>query len=504
MHIEFYKANKYEYARLRTSERKSGKVGHGKGTALGRVLDKERLIFKSRLHGTYQYDPKTGEHLPPPADFSMKVERGNAKERLIVDFGNVYLVDRYIANHGLWPVFEAVGYGNPDSFRALLNYYILETKSNAHAECWYMGSYASILYPQGLLSSPRISDMLKALGDEKVYRRFFSAYISYLKDRPLGAGKGSILIDSTGLPNDARLPVTAVSNHNGEISREVRLIYVVQHGTGMPIYMRYVPGNIVDISTLMTTMAELKAMAVDTEFAILDAGYLTLDSMPLLLDQGISFLARVRRNWGIYKEIVSQHLASLECEDNLQRFNGRLVFIKQVPYRLTEKHTVYCYLGLDDARRGIERLRLGKKAEEEELEPKELFRRMSGMGVFMLVCSRPVDAEEILPLYYSRQDIEQVFDITKGYANALPLRVQSIETFRGHLLMVFCATVVLRFLQQDLLHSRYSLDSLMGIMRNQKAKVFDEYALATEATKEQKELYNLTRVEAITDVIRSK
>ncbi len=504
MHIEFYKINRYEYARLRTTARKSGKVVHGKSVTLGRVLDRERLIFKSREHGTYQYDPKTGEHLPPPADFSMKVERDNAGERCLVDFGDVYLVDRYIENHGLWPVFGSVGYGNPDSFKALLNYYILETRNNSLAEYWYMGSYASVLYPKGLLSSPRISDMLKALGDEKVYRRFFSSYISYLKDRTGDAGRGSILIDSTGLPNDVRLPVTAVSNHNGEISREVRLIYVVQHGTGLPIYMRYIPGNIVDISTLMTTVADLKAMEVDMELAILDADYLTLDSMPMLLDQGVSFLARARRHWGIYKEIVSQHFASLECKDNLLSFNGRLVFMKQVPYRLSEKHTVYCYLGLDDARRGIERLRLDRKAEEEGLEPKELFRRMSGSGGFMLVCSRQVDAKEILPLYYSRQDIEQVFDITKGYAKALPLHVQTIETFRGHLLMVFCATVILRLLQQDLIKSRYSLDSLLGIMRNQKAKVFDEYVLASEATKEQKDLYSLTHVEPITDVIKTK
>ncbi|MGN8893588.1 transposase, partial [Anaerobiospirillum succiniciproducens] len=103
-----------------------------------------------------------------------------------------------------------------------------------------------------------------------------------------------MLIDSTGLPNSSRLPVTAISNHNGEINNEVRLIYVVQRGTGLPIYMRYVSGNIVDVSTLLTTIAELKAMKVDTKFAILDAGYLTLDSIDVLLENKISFLSRLK------------------------------------------------------------------------------------------------------------------------------------------------------------------------------------------------------------------
>lgn len=80
-----------------------------------------------------------------------------------------------------------------------------------------------------------------------------------------------IWIDSTGLPNSVRMPITAVSNHNGEINEEVRLIYVMQRGTGIPFYMRYVTGNIIDI----TTMNDLKAVGVDIKFAIMDAGYVT-------------------------------------------------------------------------------------------------------------------------------------------------------------------------------------------------------------------------------------
>lgn len=124
--------------------RKDGGVSHGKSTTLGRVLDRKQLISKSREHGTYQYDPDTGERRNPPADFSLKIVRKNAREQLIVDFGNTYFIDRYIDQLGLWSVFDAIGYGNSDSFKALLCYYILESRSNAHAEDWYEGSYARI------------------------------------------------------------------------------------------------------------------------------------------------------------------------------------------------------------------------------------------------------------------------------------------------------------------------------------------------------------------------
>ena len=62
-------------------------------------------------------------------------------------------------------------------------------------------------------------------------RAFFNAYLSILKVKDEGKENAGILIDSTGLSNSIHFSLTAVSNHNGMISEEVRLIYVVQQNT---------------------------------------------------------------------------------------------------------------------------------------------------------------------------------------------------------------------------------------------------------------------------------
>ena len=64
----------------------------------------------------------------------------------------------------------------------------------------------------------------------------------------------------------------------------------------------------------------------------------------------------------------------------------------------------------------------------------EVFDKMASQGVFILVSSGKMVKEKILPAYYMRQQIEQIFDIGKNYADMLPLRVQNESTFRGHLL----------------------------------------------------------------------
>lgn len=73
---------------------------------------------------------------------------------------------------------------------------------------------------------------------------------------------------------------------------------------------------------------------------------------------------------------------------------------------------------------------------------KELYRSrvhfVTRLGVFILLSSEDMGAEEILPLYYTRQQIEQVFDIGKNNADLLPLRLQNEDAFRGHLMLRNC------------------------------------------------------------------
>lgn len=90
-----------------------------------------------------------------------------------------------------------------------------------------------------------------------------------------GSMTDGILIDSLGLLNAIRFPLTAVNNHNGVTSEEVRLIYVVQQRTGFHFFFRYVADSAIDVTMLRRTIAELRTNGVSTKFSILDADYYT-------------------------------------------------------------------------------------------------------------------------------------------------------------------------------------------------------------------------------------
>jgi hypothetical protein len=486
MYIGYDKKHDKIYAKLCTSKR-NGKETSKEYENLGLVLDKDRGIYQNRIRGIFTYNLENNTYGKPPDSFE-PVDRGPKKEKLILDFGDMYLLNEFLGTSGLLPAIDAVGFGNPDTLYSMICYYILSNSANCHAESWWEGSYANILYPNASLKSQRISDFLEAIGEEKAQRRFFDKYLPIIGANNKGV---KILIDSTGLPNSIRFPLTAISNHNGDISNEVRLIYVTEQMTGLPIFFRYCPGNILDVSTLVRTIKELETKNVKIKLAILDAGYYTDANIKELYEEKIHFVTRLRENKKIYKNLIAQCANSLEQSQNLLSYNGRFLYIQRVACQLIEGYRAYAYVGLDLERKASEANKLFKKAAVEKMEYSEVHDRISRQGIFILVSSKRLETSEILPIYYTRQKIEQVFDIGKNYANMLPLRTHGEATFRGHLLLTFIATVIFKMLQDKLKDSPYNPVSLFSYMRNHKCKVYDDRILTNEPFKKANDGYKL-------------
>jgi hypothetical protein len=439
---------------------------------------------------TNTYGKAPAEFVPP---------KTSRKKSLILDFGDAFFLDNFIKVKGLRPVIDAIGYGNPDTIYAMVSYYVICSLANCHAQSWWEGSYARILYPKANLTSQRISDFLTAIGDENSQRTFFQEYFKLLDHT--GVDMENILIDSTGLPNSIHFPLTAICNHNGMISEEVRLIYVVHQKTGMPIYFRYCAGNIIDASTLIRSLEELEVQGINTEFAILDAGYYSEENINELFEKRVSFVTRLKQNLKIYKQIVADHLETLEAKENLVEYNGRYVFLKCVPCELAG-HQAYAYIGLDIERKNSESRKTFQRAKPKKMSTDDVYEENKKQGIFILITSTQIDTTELLPLYYTRQQIEQVFDIGKNYAGMLPVRVHSEDTFRGHLLLTFIATVVIKQMQEDLKNSTVTPISLFLDLRNHKCKVYEDKIITHEVFKKANDIYKIFKVKCPVAIAR--
>ena len=500
MAIEYRVKNGIEYALISKSVRNGSKIGKGPRTNLGRVIDKEKGIYKNRERGIFMYNLATGEYSKVPADFLepqiKRKKKYRDREILEVEYGSIFFFDTFTNQRKMWKVVDAIHYKNNDTLHALIAYYCLTPYSNRHASFWWNYTYARILYPKAQMASQRISETLEDLGQEESKRLFFKAYYKMLAGSPAksksnayefddGTAGDGILIDSTGLPNVCGLPVTAVNNHNGVISEEVRLIYVVQQNTGLPLFFRYVAGNIIDATTIKTTVAELKASGINTKFAILDAGYYNGKNADALIDAGISFVSRMHSNFGVYKDAMKNHRGSLEREENLVVYNGRFVYVKCIECLIGEKadRPAYAYLCLDCTMKREEEYKLSQKVSDIDISISEIHGKRNNHGIFMLVSTRRISKDNLLPLYYTRNQVEDIFKLCKSNCKILPVNIQNESTLRGHLLITFIATVIMKMLSDSLKETNLTTEMLFMALDQHRAKIYETKIIVNEATK---------------------
>lgn len=399
-----------------------------------------------------------------------------AQEKLILDYGDTYLISETAKASGLKEIFETVTPKERDTLWTLLCYKIIENFALMYAQVWYQGNYISQLYSNAVIASQRITEFLKRLGNEKIWREFFTLYLKYVKEKECG-----IIIDSTGMPNEIEAPISQYGSHGGEVEQETRLIMVVDQVTKTPLYFRYVAGNIADVSTLQTTVKELAMMGVKASFALLDAGYFSEANIREMYNSKIEFLTRMPSGRVLYKTLINETAESIEKAVNLVIYNKRSLYIERKAVDLFGNEG-YAYIVFDVKRKGDEMNKYLMMAREDKIENSEMDYEARYKGKFILVSNKKLSTDEVIPLYYTRQSAERIFCMSKTNIDLLPLRSHSEASMRGILLLNFMA-LVLYIQMQKKLGSKYTVEAVLLEARNLKCKVFDDALIISEPNK---------------------
>jgi transposase len=414
-------------------------------TYLGKVINKDKNIFYTRKEGFYIYNnPNEKIYLDDKSIFikeisdNIKVSEKKEKRSRSVVFGSIYIFNEFFKSSKLNTVFSFADDINTDTLYSLILYRILNSNGYSRAFDWWNETYAKFVYPNALMQSQRISEFFEQIGQEKYHRLFFANYMFFLQNiNP----KFNLLIDSTGLENVIRIPITAINNHNNVVTNEIRLLMAADKISGLPIYYRYVPGNIVDVTTLSLIINELKEYKINIDRAILDAGYYSENNVSFLIDNKIPFMTRLTERTEIYDLLVKKFAPNLCHLENMVKFGERILFIKRSTINsLNSSRPLNYYICLDIERQSQEKASYFKHISKNKTDT-ELENDLLRQGIFILVTSLNLEINDVLPCYYDRQAIEQVFDYIKGSIDLIPLRCHNEDTLAGHLFISFLATI---------------------------------------------------------------
>ena len=266
----------------------TGQKNHSKQTVrekLGKVLylseDRKSGIFMSPTRGLVEYDSVS--------DTFESVDRDDPRIRskeLFPDteihtvFGDSYLLLHFLEKCGLIRILRAV-FPKDEAYERVLCHLlhgILKDGSRISCDNFLRKSFASYIL-RDIPASSLHSDtrFFTLMGEDSVKVSYFKAFAAAMQKQDPSFGKGCY-VDSTPLPNDIdNNPFNALCCH-GVSSSEVmtRLILVLDEKTGLPVWYDIIPGNVLDINTVMTIVNDVAdTLKIEIDSLVLDAGYVS-------------------------------------------------------------------------------------------------------------------------------------------------------------------------------------------------------------------------------------
>jgi len=255
-------------------------------------------------------------------------------------------------------------------------------------------------------------------------------------------------------------------NPNHSLNPQVRLLYIFDRTSFMPVFYRMVPGNIVDRNALKETVI---SSGCRNCIIIADKGFYSKVNLSFLMSEKLDFILPLQRN---------TTLIAKDFESNIddRKFDGRFVFKDRIIWHKkypTGNLGNYVYLFRDDQRKSQAELRFQEQLEasygEEEITETDFFSDMR-RGLYAFVSNLDQDPKSIFMSYKERWDIEQCFDYLKNSVSTSAPYQRTNESlfawsFINHVSLLYYYGIV-RALRDKGMNKDYSASDIISIGKN--------------------------------------
>lgn len=477
---------------------------------LGKVIalaeDRKSGTFLSPTRGLVEYDVKTDTFTPLGRnEISEDAVSVFPDPEIHTVFGDVYLLLKFLENQGFISLFQSVFQKKIELERFLLHVLHGVLKDGSHISCddFTEKSYASYLFrdiPTASLHSD--TAFFTMMGSDHLKMKFFRELISMMRKRNPEFGKGCY-VDSTPLPNAiSDNPFNALCCHGVSSSQiQTRLVLVLDEDSGLPVWYDIIPGNILDLSTVMNIMNDVAvSLDIEIESLVLDAGYVC---RPLIeafhIGSPKSLISRMPARRGYpFKELYWKVKSMIDKGKYRFVREGHTYFGKRENISLFSdfREFAYVYVDFDNALLRFREYFLEHEDEYRQLKAREQDWLTVKYGYFVLISNIETTPEDLLSRYFCRTQIEGIFKTAKEYLQLLPLSKWTDVTVRGKILHDIINEIVFLELRRSLETTGISMNRLFG--KTQSLMCFknkDGVAMIEVPSKAVKQFYKLLEVE---------
>lgn len=482
---------------------------------LGKIIslaeNRKSGVFMSPTRGLVEYNAVTDTFSPvEKTDVRIK-NRPEVIPQTEVHtvFGDSFLLLKFLKKAGLISILRAVFHKDSDYERVLAHivHGIMRDGSRITCDNFVAKSFASYVLNDIPVASLRTdTDFFKTMGQDTIKMKFFKTFIDTMREGNPSFGTGCY-IDSTPLPNDIEdNPFNALCCHGVSSSMvQMRLVLVLDEETGLPVWYDIIPGNVLDINTVMNVLNDVgDNLDIIINSLVLDAGYTSKELLGAFhIGTDKTIIGRMPNRKGYpYKTLYWQIKAMIG--------KGKYTFVrnKHTYFGCRKKVTIfnqpiYAYIYVDQYN-ALQRFRdylLEHQGEYNELKDKDKDWCTVKYGYFILLSNIDTTPDDLLCQYFCRTEIESVFKTSKEYLDLLPLRKWTDETVRGKILHDIVNTIVLLKLREAFVSNGISINEIAGKTQSLMCSRGKNDLVHVETpNKKTKEYYNILGVEVPSNV----
>jgi transposase len=473
--------------------------------------DRDKKQARHRRVCLGKRDPKTGELIPS------KLFR---PPRACRDYGAYYVLSAIAEGIGLTALLQEVF---PELWRRLLTcafFEVSEKRPLYLCEAW---SESTQTETREILSSQRISELLKEIGNQEHKRLEF--FRSWAKHR---AEQEYIAFDITSISSYSQL-IEAVEygyNRDGEDLPQINLGMLFGQTSLLPVFYTVYQGSIRDVATLHNMMAFAEHLDLRQVRYVMDKGFFSARNVAEMLEKRLQFHLSVPFTTSLARQLVDDFETEIARPPHSFLINGDILYGLRSKTAV-EGRAVMAHLIFDERKRldGKERflkqlievetwIRDGRDMEDHlQMRRLKKYLRISRSGKRLLIrrdekkiaealrhkgyliilsnCTR--DPQDAVQLYRAKDAVERAFDNMKNELDVKRLRVHSDDAMRGRLFVAFLSLILYSWIDKRMrdkgLYATYTQEQLFRELKRIKVvELSEERTLLTELSRKQKDI----------------
>ena len=274
-----------------------------------------------------------------------------------------------------------------------------------------------------------------------------------------------LLFDGTSIftrANDSYAQKGYNPDHKQET--QVRILYIFDRTSFMPVFFRMVPGNVTDKVALKETIA---ASGCKKCLVIGDKGFYSKKNVSFLMENGMSYILPLQYNTKLIPDEFDGNIDDHKF-DGCFVYKGRNIWHKTLDCGINGNKV---YIFRDDKRKMQAEVNFmqKKEADYECMENASIFDDLR-RGVFAFVSNTGESAKQIYFNYKERWDVEQCFDYLKNTVQiGSPYKRTNADleawAFINHISLLYFYGIV-KALRDTSLSEKYSPEDILSIGKN--------------------------------------